>query len=49
MNSAQDKISKTFKCKIVFSYPSFLTVVLGAQKNHLSEMVLLSSHNICFG
>ena len=22
---------------------------LGAQKNHLTEMVLLSTHNICFG
>ena len=24
------------------------TYVLGAQKNHLIEMVLLSTHNICF-
>ena len=23
--------------------------VLGAQKNHLIEIVLLSTHNICFG
>ena len=22
---------------------------MGAQKNHLNEMVLLSTHNICFG
>ena len=33
----------------IFSYPSVLTYVLGAQKNHLIEMVLLSGHNICFG
>ena len=24
-------------------------IVLGAQKNHLIETVLLSTHNICFG
>ena len=33
----------------IFSYPLVLTHVLGAQKNHLIEMVLLSAHNICFG
>ena len=27
----------------------FQHYVLGAQKNHLIEMVLLSTHNICFG
>ena len=32
----------------MFSYPSVLTYVLGAQKNHLIETVLLSTHNICF-
>ena len=26
-----------------------LTFVLGAQKNHVVEMVHLSTHNICFG
>ena len=26
-----------------------LTCVLGAQKNRLIEMVLLNSHNVCFG
>ena len=31
----------------IFFCPSFLTCVLGAQKNHLIEMVLLSTHNIC--
>ena len=31
------------------SYPSVLTYVLGAQKNRLIVMVLLSTHNICFG
>ena len=25
-----------------------LKIVLGAQKNHLIEMVLLSTHNMCF-
>ena len=34
---------------VVFSYPSVLTFVLGAQKNHLIEMVLLSAITICFG
>ena len=32
-----------------FSYPSVFTYVLGAQKNCLIEMVLLSTANICFG
>ena len=32
----------------LFSYPSVLTYVLGAQKNCL-ETVLLSTHNISFG
>ena len=34
---------------VIFSYPSVLTYVWGAQKNRLIEMVLLSTHNICFG
>ena len=33
----------------IFSYPSVLTYVLGAQKNRLIETVLLSTHNIYFG
>ena len=33
----------------LFSYPLFKTCVLGAQKNHLIEKILLSTHNICFG
>ena len=33
---------------LIFSYPLILTCVLGAQKNHLIEMVPLSTHNICF-
>ena len=33
----------------MFSYPSVLTYFLAAQKNHLIETVLLSTHNICFG
>ena len=32
----------------MFSYPSVLTNVLGAQKNRLIKTVLLSTHNICF-
>ena len=34
---------------LIFSYPSVLTYVLGAQKNRLIETVLLSTYNICFG
>ena len=34
---------------IIFSYPSILTYVLGAQKKRLIETFLLSTHNICFG
>ena len=33
----------------MFSYPSVLAYVLGAQKNHLIETVLLSTHIIWFG
>ena len=33
----------------IFSDPSILPYVLGAQKNRLNEAVLLSTHNICFG
>ena len=33
---------------LIFSYPSVLTCVLGAQKNSLIETVLLSTHNIPF-
>ena len=31
---------------LIFSYPSFLTYVLGAQMNHLIETILFSAHNI---
>ena len=42
--------TKMFSIKLsIFSYPSVLTYVLGAQKNRLNETVLLSTHNICFG
>ena len=34
---------------LIFSYPSDLTYVVGAQKNRLIETVLLSTHNISFG
>ena len=33
----------------IFSYPSVLLSVLGAQKNRLIETVLLNTHNKCFG
>ena len=33
---------------LTFSYQSVLTYVLGAQKNHHNERVLLSTHKICF-
>ena len=33
---------------VIFSHPSILTYVLGAQKNRLTETVLLSTHSICF-
>ena len=33
----------------IFSYPSVLTYVLGAEKNRLIETVLLSTLNIFFG
>ena len=33
--------------KILFSYFSTKTYVLGIQKNRLNETVLLSSQNIC--
>ena len=43
-------MNKNFQHKLlIFSYPSILTYVLDAQKNRLIEMVLLSTHNICFG
>ena len=41
-----DKKSVIEKLRI-FSYPSILTFVLGAEKNRLIETVLLSTHNIC--
>ena len=38
-----------FEQKIVKNFDSLIsTCVLGAQKNRLTEMVLLSTHNICF-
>ena len=46
----RSRSAKKFSLKSeIFSYPSVLTFVLGAQKNRLIEMVLLSTHNICFG
>ena len=45
----RSSLEKFFVRKIVIIfYPSVLTSVVGAQKNRLNEMVLLSTHNICF-
>ena len=33
---------------LIFSYLYILTYIFGAHKNHLTETVLLSTHNICF-
>ena len=33
--------------KIQFSYFSTKTYVVGTQKNHLNETVLLGTHNLC--
>ena len=42
-------MNETCEHKIVkFSYPFGKSFVLGAQKNRLIEMVLFSTHNICF-
>ena len=41
---------KFYARKIVIIFlPINLNMCLGAQKNHLIESVLLSTHNICFG
>ena len=41
---------KHLECKIVIVFlPMNLNMCFGAQKNHLIEMVLLSTNNICFG
>ena len=46
----QKKKKKHFQHKFVNIFlPIFLAYVLGAQKNRLIEMVLLSTHNIYFG
>ena len=33
---------------LIFSCPSILTFVMGAQKNPLVETIMLSTHNACF-
>ena len=45
------RLNKNCEPKIVniFLLISFNIYVLGAQKNCLIEMVLLSTHNICIG
>ena len=44
-----DKQKQNQRKIVIFSYPSILAYVLGAQRNRLNEEVLLSTHNICFG
>ena len=44
-----DDINKKIQHKIVINLPLSLTYVLGGQKNRLTDMVLLSTHNIRFG
>ena len=39
---------RVLKKYVHFLYPSAKNIVLGAEKNHLTEMVLLSTHNACF-
>ena len=51
---AQDKPNFSAKNCEYFFHSSVLKVrkkakILGAQKNRLKEMVLLSTHNICYG
>ena len=42
--------TQIFKCKIVIIFfTSVITFVLGAQKPHHTERVILSVHNACFG
>ena len=39
-----------FECKFVIIFLTInLNMWFGAQKNRLNEMVLLNTHNICFG
>ena len=43
------RLTNFFSVKLlIFSYPTFLAYILGAQKNRLIETVLLSTHNICW-
>ena len=45
-----DKISIAFECKIVDNFlPISFDICFGGSKDHLIEMVLLSTHNICLG
>ena len=48
VNIAQDTKRKIRVKLSIFFYESVLTYVLGAQKNRLTETVLLSTQNICF-
>ena len=47
LSRVKDTQGKTNKnCEYFFSYPSFLSFVMGAQKNRLIETALLSTRNI---
>ena len=48
-NTYTGLVKHNFELKLyTISYSSVLTYVVGAQKNRLTETVLLSTHNICF-
>ena len=48
VNTGLDK-KKNISVRLqIFSHPSILIFVLGAQKNRLIETIFLSTHNICF-
>ena len=40
---------KEISVKFKLSSSSIFRYILGAQKDRLTEMILLSTHNICFG
>ena len=43
-----DHVDRSVCLKIIFSYNSTKTYVVGTQKSHLNETILLSTLNICY-
>ena len=41
-------LQRKLNIKMIFSYLPGKVYFVATQKNHLNEMVLLSSHNICY-